>query len=336
MRPLTRDPSRGTARVLRRRGHKAYRIRLDPMEPFASGGLEARGSPVRTRRIRPPDIGWYRRVLWPAFDHFISDQGVVLAGYIAFTSVFAMFPFLVFLLSFAGFVGQGAAAAESIRIALDLLPPEVAGVLSPVVDEIRRGPHGTLITFSILLTLWFSSSGLESLRHALNLAFNAEGHGSFWGNRLKSIGITIASAMLILAAMTVLIGLPVAQDLLAWLAQKDVFTLNLSNVLRYLIGTGILLFLTLSLYILLPKVSLGLLDVLPGAIVSVAVWAGATSLYSVYLRSFGRYSILYGSLGGVIFTLFYFYISAIIFIFGAQLNAAILREAARPPGEPPV
>ncbi len=284
---------------------------------------------MRTRRFPRPDIGWLRRVFWPAFDHFISDQGVVLAGYIAFTAIFALFPFIVFLLAFASFWGQGAAATESITIALGILPPEVAGVLSPVIDEIRGGPSTTLITFSILLTLWFSSSGLESLRHALNLAFNVEDHSSFWGNRLKSMLITIASAGLILSAMALVVGLPLVRDLVAWVSQRDLFAFDVSSLVRYLVGTTLLLILTLGLYLVLPKAQLSLKDVLPGALVSVGVWALSTSLYSIYLRSFGRYSILYGSLGGVIFTLFYFYISAIIFIFGAQLNAAIMREAAR-------
>jgi membrane protein len=102
----------------------------------------------------------------------------------------------------------------------------------------------------------------------------------------------------------------------------------MSLIVRYGIGLALLFFLTLSLYLLLPNRHLRVIDVLPGTIISATIWLAATKVYSIYLSSFGRYSIIYGSLGGVILTLFFFYVSACIFILGAQLNAAIMRERA--------
>ena len=267
-----------------------------------------------------------RRVLWPAIDHFVSDEGFVLAGYIAFTVLFAMFPFTIFLLAFAGFMGWGLAAADAIEIGLELLPQEVAGVLGPVVTELRGGPHGTLLTISIAMSIWFSSSGLESLRHALNLAFRVKDPPAFWANRLRSMLLTVVYAAVILSAMLALVGVPLARDILAWLAERDLFDQNLYTVARLVIGVLLLGIFTVGLYLSLTNMPLYLRDVLPGAVISVSLWVITTAAYSSYLRSFGRYSILYGSLGGVIFTLFFFYISAIIFIFGAQINAAIMRE----------
>ncbi len=278
--------------------------------------------------MRPPDLGWVRRILWPAVDHFINDEGFVLAGYIAFTVFFAVFPFLIFLLALAGWLGQGDAASEFIQISLEVLPAEVAGVLQPAIVEIRSAPHGTLITFSIVLAVWFASSGLESLRHALNMAHGVSDPPSFWANRLSSMALTVASAVVILAAMTVLVGLPLADSVMAWLAEHEKIEQRMGLIMRYGIGLSLLFFLTLSLYLLLPNRRLRVVDVLPGTLVSASIWLAATKAYSIYLSSFGRYSIIYGSLGGVILTLFFFYVSACIFIFGAQLNAAIMRERA--------
>jgi len=310
-----------------RRGRRQPAL-LTPIEPFATTVMEARTSPVRTRRIRPPDLGWMRRILWPAVDHFMNDQGFVLAGYIAFTAIFAFFPFLIFLLSMAGWLGQGEAATEFIALSLQVLPREVASVLQPAISEIRSAPHGTLITFSIAIAVWFASSGLESLRHALNMAHGVSDPPSFWANRLASMALTVASAAVILAAMTLLIGVPLADTLMAWFAEHETLEQGMSLILRYGIGITLLLFLTLSLYLLLPNCQLRVVDVLPGTFVSASIWLGVTKLYSAYLSSIGRYSIIYGSLGGVILTLFFFYVSACIFILGAQLNAAVMRERA--------
>lgn len=267
-----------------------------------------------------------RRVVWPSVAYFVRDEGLVLAGYIAFTAIFAMFPFMILTLSLAGVLGFGDAAADLIELGLEILPSEVAGVLRPVTNELRGAPHGTILTFSIFLTLWFSSSGLESLRHALNMAFRVTDPPAFWNNRLRSMAITVISAGLFLLAMAVLIGLPIARDIANWMTSVDVFEQNLYTGSRYIIAGSLLLFVTFALYLILPNRQMGMSDVWPGAVIAVCAWLGTTALYSVYLRSFGRYSILYGSLGGVIFTLFFFYISAIIFIFGAQINAVLMRE----------
>ena len=320
----------GTTNLERRGRRGRYRpVRLTPIEPFATTEFERRTSPVRTRRMRPPDLGWYRRILWPAVDHFINDEGFVLAGYIAFTVFFAVFPFLIFLLAMAAWLGQLDAAGEFIAISLDVLPGEVAVVLEPALRDIRGAPHGTLVTFSILLAIWLASSGLESLRHALNMAHRVSDPQSFWYNRLASMAMTVAVSIIIIAAMTLMVGIPLADNIMAWLAEHERIERGVGLAVRYGGGLALLFFLTLSLYLLLPNCKLRVVDVLPGTIVSAASWLLATKAYSVYLTNFGRYSIIYGSLGGVILTLFFFYISACIFIIGAQLNAAIMRERAQ-------
>ena len=71
-------------------------------------------------------------------------------------------------------------------------------------------------------------------------------------------------------------------------------------------------------------------EILPGAAVTVVLWVALASLFSLYLQNLGRFSLTYGSLGGIVITLMFFYVSALIFIFGAEINSARRRaEAAR-------
>ena len=81
----------------------------------------------------------------------------------------------------------------------------------------------------------------------------------------------------------------------------------------------------MPLYIWLPNRRLRALDVLPGAVLAVLMLIVGASVYSWYLLNLGRFSVTYGSLGGVVATLLFLYISALIFIFGAEVNAARLR-----------
>ena len=66
-----------------------------------------------------------------------------------------------------------------------------------------------------------------------------------------------------------------------------------------------------------------LAPLLPGAVLAWLLWLAAVWGYTVYLRAVPSFSITYGSLGGIIVTLFFFYISALLFIFGAELNSVL-------------
>lgn len=280
-------------------------------------------------RDRPPPLRLAWRLIWPALDHFAYDKGFIYAGYIAFASLFALFPFLLFLVTLAGFMGQGEAAAASIELALELLPPEVAGVLRPVIEGIRNNASTSLLTVSIGLTLWFSSSGFESLRAAVNLAYDVTEYPHFIWSRLQSMLLTVVSAFIIILAMLALVVGPVVSQLVELLSRGEFVEPSTYALARHVIGILLLLSLFVGLYMVLPNVTVRMIEVLPGAVVAVAMWALSAKIYSLYLQNLGSYTVTYGSLAGIILTLFFFYISAIVFIFGAQLNGAIRRERLR-------
>ena len=109
--------------------------------------------------------------------------------------------------------------------------------------------------------------------------------------------------------------------------------LGMGLVLRgpaLLIAVGLLYLVVALLYRWLPSRHLPRREILPGAAVTVVLWVALASLFSLYLRNLGRFSLTYGSLGGIVITLMFFYVSALIFIFGAEINSARRRaEAAR-------
>ncbi len=329
-----------------------------PLEPFA--GLPGPLVPLRSRRRRVElELRQRRRRLWrrlapvrrvvrEAVVAFFTGDSLIHAGYIAFAGLFALFPFLIFLIALAGLLGQTQAVRGSIELALELIPPEVAAVLRPAVEEVIRGASAGVLTVSALVSVWFASSGLESLRHALNHAYRVPEPPHFLISRLQSILLTIVAGFGVLLVTVALVGWPLARELFAWLSQQQLFERSLDLVVRYGFGLGLLFALTVTLYLVLPNLELRLRDVWPGALFVVVAWTLAAWAFSWYLRTFARYSLIYGSLAGIVLTLFFFYISAGIFIFGAELNSAILRErlrrmreragagAAAPSGEPEI
>jgi membrane protein len=96
------------------------------------------------------------------------------------------------------------------------------------------------------------------------------------------------------------------------------------------VAVNLLYLVVALLYRWLPSRHLPRREILPGAAVTVVLWVVLASLFSFYLQTLARFSVTYGSLGGIVLTLMFFYLSALIFVFGAEVNSARRRtEAAR-------
>ena len=269
-----------------------------------------------------------RRLLWQAYYNFEKDNGWMMAGHIAFMGLFALFPFLIFLVALAGFLGHGEAADTSVELGLELLPADVASALKPAIDEVRTAPHAGLMTFGILATLWAASSGLEALRHSLNLAYDVADQPAFWRTRVESLLLTILAAVVVIAVMLLLVVVPLALDMVQFVLDPDTtvrhrdYFSNSRNALGFIMLLGLLML----LYRVLPNVRLHATEIVPGALLAWLLWLAAVWGYTLYLRSVPSFSVTYGSLGGIVVTLFFFYISALLFVFGAEFNSVLRRR----------
>jgi membrane protein len=278
-----------------------------------------------TRRI---ELGL--RIVWQAIVHLIYDGGMTYAGHIAFMTLFSSFPFLIFLTTLAGEIGQIEAARDFVTMALGALPEEVSAAIRPAIEEVMSTRRTGLMTISILASLWATSSGVEALREALNQAYGVEEPRSIWFCRLQSLAFTIIFSICIILIMLVLVVGPVVWSYVQPLLDVPWEWGWSYEALRYSVAVALLYLVVALLYRWLPARHLPRREILPGAAVTVVLWVALASLFSLYLQNIGRFSVTYGSLGGIVLTLMFFYISALIFIFGAEINSARRRaEAAR-------
>jgi membrane protein len=269
------------------------------------------------------------RLLKEALIHFDRDGGFVLAGHIAYMSVLSLFPFLIFLFGIAGLLGQTEQGREFVAYGLSQLPPEVARVLARPIGEVLSQSGGGVLTFGVLGTLWTASSGLEAARGILNRAFGVTQGPPFWRSRIQSVLLIIIISFLVPIGMSLLVIGPVVWNAIQRFIDVPPIWAWVWLVLRYSLSAA-LLFATISaLYFVLPHRRLRPRWVFPGALMTVVLWLLLGTLFSLYLAYFGRYSVTYGSLGGVMVALIFFYMTGVIFIFGAELNAAIARAEGR-------
>lgn len=271
------------------------------------------------------------RPLLEAGRAMVNTLELELAGHIAYTGLLSIFPFLIFLASLAGFLGNYVDALASVDAAFDLLPADVAKTLKPVINEVLRSQDGGLLTLGLLGALWVASNAFDALRIALNTAYEFDEPRPWWQMKLGSIGAVVIGGIVFLALSVLIILGPVIWKAILWispLSQDDRWAYSL---LRYSIASLMLFMGVMALHRWLPGHRMRFRSLLPGAFATTVLWLASASLFSLYVTNLGNYSATYGSLGGVIITLLFFYISAVLFIFGAELNAALLRQKGVPP-----
>jgi len=265
------------------------------------------------------------RLIADAGMQLLKHEGFELSGYIAFTAILALFPFLIFLTALAGFIGDAQSADRIIQTVFELAPSDIAQVLAPILRDVLTQQHGGLMTVSILFALWTASSGVEALRTLLNRCYDVRETRAFWRTRPESIVIVIAGATLALVLSVALVLGPVIWKFVtAYLPVGDDWFLPWV-VVRYGLAALLVAACLIGLHRMLPNCHQPVRRVWPGAMTTALLWLVTAALFSVYVDNFASYSVTYGSLGGVIMTLMFFYISAIIFAFGAELNAGLAR-----------
>jgi len=232
---------------------------------------------------------------------------------------------LVFLFALGGLVTGNETLDMLVAFLFRLVPKDVAQTLTPVIVDVVTEPPSGLVPVSLLFAIWVASSALDALRLSLNHAYNITERRWIWQLKLQSIVfVMFGSCFLVAVAFLILLG-P-----FLWHIAEGVLLLPVENKTflilgQYAVGAVLISFGSALLHLLLPMHRLQLRDVWPGSIATSILWLIAAALFTVYLSRLADYGATYGTLGGVVITLIFFYISAAIFIYGAEFNASVCR-----------
>ena len=149
------------------------------------------------------------RIFYDAIMHFSQDDGWAIASHIALSILTSMFPFLIFVTALASFIGTKSLADEVhelVHILLQTWPPQVAAPIANEIHNVLTHSRSGLLTISVILAIYFSSSGVEAVRIGLNRAYDVRDSRPWWLMRLESIAYIFvgAFALLTLAFLVVL------------------------------------------------------------------------------------------------------------------------------------
>ncbi len=262
-------------------------------------------------------------VLWDATNRFNRNDGAAMAGYVAFSCLLSIFPFLIFATALTGLIVGPENTEGVIEALFQIAPEDMARTLEPVVGEVLQRRNNSVLTVSILFAVYVASNAVDSIRMAFDRAYLVS-PDSFLMNRTRAIAFVLLGAI-----VAVLLGFSILLSPLLIRIATEFLHVRVPGIAGYLTyGFGLIVFVVFEwgLHRYLPGRRLSRsIRLWPGVFLTAVLWIIAASGFSVYLSYAPSYTVTYGTLAGVIITLMFFYITGMAIIFGAEFNAALNR-----------
>ncbi len=276
------------------------------------------------RRLHPV------RIAKISFEAFLAHDGWAIASHIALSALMSMFPFLIVVTALAGMFGSRQLADEAATLLIEAWPKEVAGPIAREVSAVLTSVRSDALTLGAVFALYFASSGVESLRIGLNRAYGEIEHRHMLLLRIESILFVVLGAAAMLALALLIVAGPAAiRFIVAYQPELAVLWATLTWW-RLAIATGLLVAALMFAHLWLPAGKRSLVAILPGVGMTLALWLAGGIGFGRYLDDFSQtYVTTYAGLATGMVALVFLYLTATIFLYGAELNAAITRERAR-------
>jgi len=258
---------------------------------------------------------------------FNDDDVPALASQLAYYFILAIFPFLIFLINLISFTPI---TSEQALNDLSKLVPNVAyDIIKNVIDQASHTNRQTLLSFSMIATLWAASNGMNAVIKSLNKAYDRHETRSLWKVRFLSIIATIAFAFtIILSFFLLILGEVIGRSIFAFLGLSNSFKI-LWSYIRFISPVAIMIIVFALLYRYMPNRRMKYSEVLAGSIFSSIGWLILSVLFSIYVNNFPNYANTYGSIGGIILLIIWLYWISIIILLGGELNAALVYNRSR-------
>lgn len=282
------------------------------------------------RQVSPWTLGGLslRRLATLVWAEIQKDELLDRAAALSYYFVFALFPTLLFLTTLIGMLPGPDLMERFMAPAQDLLPPDVASLLSRTLGEIQQGAGGGLLSIGAAAALWGASRGMVSIITTLNVVYGVTNPRPWWWRQLVALALTVGfSALALGALLSVVFGERVGQAAAAWAGLGGVVT-GVWSLLQWPLGALFILTGIDLVYHLAPAVRQRWYWLTPGSALAGIAWAAVSLGLRAYVSEFANYNATYGSIGGVILLLLWLYLSGLALLIGGEVNSVIARAAA--------
>src|SRR5262249_31623854 len=246
------------------------------------------------------------------------------AASLSYYFLFALFPTLLFLTALLALLPIAGLWDTLMGYATTVLPVDAAALVNRTVIDARRGARGSLLSVGSLTALWVASTGMASIITALNVTCHLKDDRPWWLRRLVAIALTVAFSVFTPVALLLLVfGERIGEAVATWFGLGEIFAL-VCGVLQWPLAAVLVLTGITLVYYLAPAAGpRGWYWFTAGSVFALVTWLATSFGLRVYLKYFGNYNATYGSIGGVIILMLWFYLSGLALLVGAQINSEI-------------
>jgi membrane protein len=288
--------------------------------------------PGRGRRaVSPTEIPWkgWKDIFWRTVSQTSEDRLLAISAGVVFYGLLALFPAVTALVSCYGLFARPESINDHLSFLAGVMPAEAYSIVQDQIARVvAKGQAGLSLGFAIglLFALWSANAGMKALMDALNIVNEEKEKRSFVRLNLVSLAFTVAAIVAMLGAVGAVVVTPLllspvglaelTEDIVRfarWPALTFAMLLGLSVLYRYGPSRRAAKWEWISV----------------GAVFATLTWFGGTAALSYYFANFANYNATYGSLGAAIGTMMWMWMSAIVVLFGAELNSEIEHQTAR-------
>jgi membrane protein len=300
----------------RRRGEAAV------CPPRRDGPATSRPAPFTAVRDRPRSARDVASHIWTNIG---CHRVLAIAAGVTFYALLAIFPAIAAIVALYGLFADTHTIVTQVNSMAGVLPGGAIAVIGDQVGRIVSRPSSSLgFTFivSLLISLWSANAGMKAMFDALNVVYNAEERRSFIKLNAVSVAFTLAAIALLLAAMASVVVVPIVLNALP-MESLIAPALGYTRwpLLLILIGLGLSV-----IYRFGPDREHAQWRWISwGSALAAIAWLAASLLFSWYAANFGSYNETYGSLGAVIGFMTWMWLSGIVVLLGAEIDAVMER-----------
>ncbi len=252
-------------------------------------------------------------------DHRLNAESASIAYYF----FLAFFPLLLTMFATTGMIGTEADLHWIMDELLVALPPDAAAAIGEAAGEIARSGSAGALSIGLLLSFWVASNVFAALADGLNKAYRASRRHKWWERRALALGLLLLLGIALIGASFLLIAGPAIERAL----KIDAFQGRLQWPLTFFLSISMMW----MIYYLLPNhdQSRSKRWILFGAVTGTGLWVLATIAFRLFLSYSGRFSSVYGIVGGMAAFLIWLYLTAMSILIGGELAAALERRSIK-------
>ncbi|WP_314025135.1 YihY/virulence factor BrkB family protein [Filifactor alocis] len=247
---------------------------------------------------------------------YVADNLSQLGGQLAYFFILSLFPFLI---AVNGILGRfDLNIKEQLGNLSHFFPDNVIYVLQQYLSHLSHSDHNKMFVMSMIIMIWMATSAIRSLLFSLNHAFRSERPLSLQ-KQLASFPLVVLMILFIFVSLiSSSIGKNACETVLRFFKLSQDWT-DVWQIIRWIIPFFGVVTIVFLLYNIIPDRNFPRKYTIIGALFSVSLWIVTSMILSFYTSNFGRYSIIYGSLGAIIIMLLFLYWSGIIIVLGGEL-----------------